>query len=301
MNKHDFNSDFDTAFQTKKMTEFEDWFCQMAELVWGLDFERVKSGGKYGDKKSDGRLISAERVFQSYAPESIATFAKNAPNKVADSFPDVTTYWRDLREWVFVHNNAGGITTSLSDKLEELRNAFPKITIFEGSRSFIKSELHDKLSVQQLIDVYPASPALKFQNIEMEHIRPLLRTILQHADAEPNPFSFGQEPNQEKLDVNLLSAAAKSDLRMALTKAGLVQRYLDNSNSPQANEILQAEMMTKYQELRGLDYKPDEIMARILKWVGDDGAPDVRHAACVIVAYYFDACDIFENAPEEYA
>lgn len=88
MNKFDFVSDFDNAFKNKKMTDFEDWFCDMAELVWQLDFERIKPGGGHGDKKSDGRIISKERVFQCYAPESPATFAKNAPNKAGNSFPD---------------------------------------------------------------------------------------------------------------------------------------------------------------------------------------------------------------------
>lgn len=296
MSKFDFLNDFDQAFKTKTMAEFEAWFCQMAELVWGLDFERIKPGGIHGDKKSDGRLIPLERVFQCYAPESPSTFVKKAAAKIQDSFPAVTAYWPNLKEWIFLHNNEAGIPTSVSDVLEQVRSEYPNIRIREGSRSFLKTELHDKLSPQQLIDLYPHSSALKFRSVQMEHVRPLLRNLLSKAEAEPDPLYFGADPDEEKLDFNELSSAAKRELRAALTKAGLVDRYL-KTNAPEANAVLQAEMIAKYKELKGFDHTPDDIIGMMLKWVVDDGSPTVRHAAYVIIAYYFDACDIFENVP----
>lgn len=296
MNKFDFLNDFDQAFKTKSMTDFDTWFCQMAEKVWGLDFEKIKPGGKHGDKKSDGRLISLERVFQCYAPESPSTFAKNAPAKIQDSFPAVIEYWPNLKEWVFVHNNDAGIPTTVSDVLEQLRSDYPSIKIHEGSRNFIKTELHDHLSSQDLIDLYPHSLAITYSSVQMDHVRPLLRKLLAKAEAQPDPFYFGSDPDEEKLDFNKLSSAAKRDLRAALTKVGIVDRYL-KSNAPGANAVLQAEMISKYKELKGFGHPPDDIIAMMLKWVGDDGSPTVRHAAYVIIAYYFDACDIFENVP----
>jgi len=294
MNKFDFVNDFDQAFNSKTMTDFETWFCHMADLVWGLNFEKIKPGGKHGDKKSDGRLIPQERVFQCYAPESPSTFAKNAPAKIQDSFPEVTQYWPKLKEWVFVHNNDAGIPTTVSDTLEKLRSAYPYLKIREGSRSFLKTELHDKLSSQQLIDLYPHSLALKYSSVQMEHVRPLLRNLLANAEAEPDPFHFGSEPDEEKLDFNKLSSAAKKDLRAALTKAGLVDRYLD-TNSPDANAVLQAEMIAKYKELKAFGHTPNDIIGIMLKWLGDDGPPTGRPAAYVTIAYYFVGCAVFEN------
>ena len=115
MNRPDFDRFFHQKFDTCKMVEFEAWFAELAAGVWGNDFELIKAGGQHGDKKSDGRRISTECVYQSYAPESPATFASKSVEKVKDSFPEVTQYWPNLKEWVFVHNNAAGITTSLSD------------------------------------------------------------------------------------------------------------------------------------------------------------------------------------------
>ena len=74
----DFNIHFDYAFATMNHSKFEDWFARMASRVYGTDFEPIKAGGKGGDKKSDGRRISTETVYQCYAPESPATFAAKA-------------------------------------------------------------------------------------------------------------------------------------------------------------------------------------------------------------------------------
>lgn len=295
MQKHDFDPDFDQAFSSKRMNDFEDWFCEMSENVWGTDFERIKAGGKYGDKKSDGRLVSAEHVFQCYAPDSPATFAANAPGKIQDSFPEVTQFWPGIKQWTFVHNNQG-LTTKVSDTLEALREAFPKIIIRTGARTFLKSELHDKLQMTQLVTLYPSAAVLRFQLVKMEHIGPLLKNILENATAVPNPSEFGLIPNEDKLDCNKLSDFAKRDLRHALTQADLVRRFLNSANFPHKNALIQSEIRQKYVELKALGYVSDDLLTSMLKWVGDDGSPKGRAAAYVIVAYYFDSCDIFENS-----
>jgi len=92
MKKIDFDIHFDNAFATLNQTRFEDWFARMASKVYGTDFELIKAGGRKGDKKSDGRRISTETVFQCYAPESPKTFAEKAKAKIADNFPEVLDY-----------------------------------------------------------------------------------------------------------------------------------------------------------------------------------------------------------------
>lgn len=204
MNKSDFNIYFNFAFQSKKKTEFEEWFCRMAQRVHSIDFEPIKAGGPNGDKKSDGRLRSSETVFQCYAPESPATFASEGPKKVNDSFPEVLGYWPNLKKWVFVHNNADGITTGVSDVLEQLRGEHPSIEIATASRDFLKDNFHDKLSLAQLGDIY-SDASLDFSSVQMKHIRPLLQNIREGRSSPTVTLEFGDNPEVEKLDFNKLS------------------------------------------------------------------------------------------------
>jgi len=300
MNKADFDIYFDNAFGTLNQTKFEEWFANMAACVFGLDFELIKAGGRYGDKKSDGRRISTETIYQCFAPESPKSFADKAATKIQDSFPEVTEFWPNLKEWIFVHNNADGLPSSASDKLEEVRLQFPNVTISASSppRRFLKDKFHDKLTVQQMLDVYP-SAQLNFQTVKMENIRPLLRRVIRERSEASITIGFGEEPDEEKLDFNQLSLDAKHNINRARPHVDVVDRYIDGLSKPRHATLIQSEMKSKYEESKSLGYSADEIVGIMLNFVGSDGTPTVNSAAYVILTYYFDACDIFENVPEE--
>ncbi len=298
MNKSNFDLYFDLALETNNQTKFEDWFAQMAACVFGADFELIKAGGHHGDKKSDGRRISTETVYQCYAPESSRRFAEKAKDKIFDSFPEVTTYWPNMKGWVFVHNNVEGLPTTASDVLEKLREQYPAITISAPSppRRFLKDNFHDKLSLQQMLDLYPAA-SRNFSAVSMGDVRPLLKKIIAEKTVQPDPTAFGELPDRAKLDFNALSPDAKHDLTRARPHVDIVDRYLSGMNNPQHASVIQTQMRSKYEELRDLGYTSDEVLGKLLTFVGSDGTPTVSAAAYVILAYYIDACDIFENVP----
>lgn len=298
MKKTDFDVHFGLAFATVKQSKFESWFASMACRVFGTDFEPIKAGGKSGDKKSDGRRISTETVYQCYAPESPSKFASHAPSKICDSFPEVVTFWPKLREWIFVHNNADGLPTAASDKLEEIRTAYPSIKVSTATRGFLKDELHDKLSLQQLIDVYPEA-CLNFSDVQMTHVRPLLKKIVEARTTNPDPTYFGDIPNEMKLDFNNLSPDSKYHIKRARPHIDVVDRYLDRMNNPNNVSIIQFEIRSRYLELRDLGYDPDEILGKLLTFCGGCEHATYTAAAYVIVAYYLDSCDIFENSAPE--
>jgi len=297
MQRTDFNIHFDNSFATMNQTKFEDWFAAMASRVFGNDFELIKAGGKHGDKKSDGIRISTKTVYQCYAPESPSTFASKAPAKVKDSFPEVIVYWPDLKEWIFVHNNSDGITATVSDTLEVLRNSHPEIIISTGTRSFLKDEFHDKLTLQQLIDVYP-NASLNFNDVQMVHVRPLLKKIVAERTVNSNPDYFGEIPDEAKLDFNGLCPDSKYVIHQAQPHIGVVKRYIADMSTPQNATIIQAEIRAKYIELKDLGHDPDEILSKLLIFCGGEGTAKIVAAAYVIVAYYFDSCDVFENVPQ---
>jgi hypothetical protein len=297
VHKSDFDLHFNLAFGTLNQSRFEAWFAELAGCVYGTDFELIKAGGRQGDKKSDGRRISTETVFQCYAPESPATFASRAKAKIEDSFPEVFKFWPDLKVWMFVHNNCEGVPTAISDCIEALRETYKNLTILQVSRRFLKDELHDKLTMQQMIDVYP-SANLNFSVVQMDDVRVLLKKIIAEKTTGPAMTFFGDIPNEAKLDFNGLSPDAKHDIQRARPNVGIVERYLDGMSNPQNATKIQDKMREKYVELHDLGYDPDEIMGRMLTFVGGEENPKVNAAAFVILSYYFDSCDIFKNVAE---
>ena len=295
--KSDYNFAFNCKFSSCNQNEFEDWFRNMMECIYKGDFEFIKSGGQYGDKKCDGRIISKEIIFQCYAPESPATFAKNAPKKIKDSFPEVLEYWPNIKIWKFIHNNIDGIGTSISNTLEELRAEYQSVKIQEGSRRFLK-DLHDQLSIQQMIDIYPEAKP-DFDSVQMDTIRPLLKKIEAEYVEPSDPLIFGEDPNPEKLKFNELSHAARRRIQEARNNVSIVERYITGLSIPTSATKIQNSLISKYNTDKDIGYKPDEILGRLLKFTGDDGTATITAAAYVIITYYFDACDIFENIPKD--
>ena len=294
--KSEYDLYFDKRVLSANMTEFENWFAEMAQAVFGIDFELIKASGKRGDKKSDGRRLSTETIFQCYAPESPANFAKNAAAKIQDSFPDVVNLWPEMKEWVFVHNNSAGISVTASDKLEELRAQFPDLKIRTATRRFLKDQLHDKLTLQQLADVYPEA-AIEVENVRMEDVRPLLRKIIKERGDHLGEENFGAIPRPDKIDHNRLSPVSKRDLLRALGHIDVVRRYLDSLSNPQNASIIQEALQERYSDLVDLGYSPDEVLGMLIESIKVDPSADQHAAALVIVAYFFDSCDIFENSP----
>lgn len=297
MKKSDFDPHFQIAFSTMHQSKFEGWFATLASRVYGTDFELIKAGGKYGDKKSDGRRISTETIYQCYAPESPKTFAEKAAAKIQDSFPEVISFWPNIREWILVHNNVDGIPTTVSDKLEELRKTYTTISIRTATRNFLKDELHDKLNLAQLVDVYP-SGALNFNDVQMTHIHPLLKRIIEAKKSSSPDTSFGSLPDEKKLDHNKLDPESRFCLQRARAYVDIVHRYIENLSIPTHANILQEQVRNKYIELRDFGYDPDDILGKLLEFVCVTKTSTDTAAGYVVLAYYFDACDIFENTPE---
>lgn len=298
MNKPDFNKYFDQKFDNANKAEFEDWFTMLAERVWGADFETIKAGGSHGDKKCDGWRTSTGTVFQCYAPDSSAAFAKDAPGKISKSFPAVLGYWPNTTEWKLVYKNTGGITGKVSDAIEDLKLQYPEVVFTTGSRNYLKDELHDKLTISQMHDMYPVAE-LDFRGVEMMHVRPLLKRIIQEKNVTVDPTDFGDFPDELKLDHNKLSFDSKLFLASATPYIGIVDRFHDGMNNFVNASTLQAKMRAKYVELRDYGYEPDEVLGKIITFIrGTEDDTKTMAASYVVAAYYFDACDIFENVPE---
>jgi hypothetical protein len=167
-----------------------------------------------------------------------------------------------------------------------------------GARSYLKDKLHDNLSVSQMLDVYPMAE-LDFRNVEMKHIRPLLKRIILEKTARVDPADFGEMPDERKLDYNDLSLDSKLIVTNASPHMSIVDRYLAGMSNPSNASALQAEMRAKYVELKDHSYEPDEILGKLVSFIrGVEDDMRTMAAAYVVAAYYFDACDIFENVPE---
>ncbi len=75
-----------------------------------MENQFAKEYEAHGDKKSEGRRISTETVYQSYAPESPSTFASKSIEKVIYSFLDLSRFSSGLFRAIFAMKEINHVT-----------------------------------------------------------------------------------------------------------------------------------------------------------------------------------------------
>jgi hypothetical protein len=86
-----------------------------------------------------------------------------------------------------------------------------------------------------------------------------------------------------------------------MTKAPLVKQFFDEWHAPTYGERMAKAFAARYAELKSSmpPQHPNEIFHELQQWTGGEKPKSSAQLAAVlaVLAYFFDACDIFEPAP----
>ena len=136
-----YDREFRHAFLTKKGEEFQAWFEELAGRAYGPDFEAVRSYGRQGDRKCDGRQVSNGTIFQVYAPDHMVAATVEA--KIKADFHGAADHWPNMRKWVFVMNQERGLPPSTVRLLDQLRDASPNVAIEVWGQTELRRLTHE--------------------------------------------------------------------------------------------------------------------------------------------------------------
>ena len=283
---------FREAFASKKGTEFEDWFSSLAGYAFGADFEPVRAYGSQGDLKCDGRRLSTRTVFQCYAPYQMN--AARLVKKISDDFHGALANWANMAEWTFVHNDPRGLPPAVVQHLDSLRSAHPHVTIVTWGKAELRrlTERLDLPAMEALFGIVPSSS--DFETLVMEDLSPVIND-LQRIDPPP-----GQDPptppSPDKLARNELSYVAAALLALGRQKEALVESYFRKHPQPDLGERIAEAFRRTYAGLRNQGKSPDEVFCYLQQYAGSGFSPKRQGAALAVLSYFFERCDIFEDA-----
>ncbi len=285
---------FQRDYHAKTATEFQQWFVRIASHAYGPDFESVRAGGPDGDFKADGRLVSASTIFQCYAPQGLNITKLNA--KIEDDFAGAKECWPNMRIWTLVVNTNDGLPPSSLQRLDDLRRDNPSITIEIWMQANL-SLLFDMLNSHQLEDIFGYAPsATGVNSLVLDDIVPLINELAQQ---DPVPGSEPlSAPSVEKLQRNSLSLSAMELLRVGRRKEHLVSRYLSSTVRIEIGERIAEAFRRRYAQLKGQGYSPDVIFGNLQQYAGASGEPTRQDAGLAVLSYFFERCDIFEDATD---
>jgi hypothetical protein len=287
---------FEIAFLRQKGKAFESLFARVMSHGFPGDFEPVRPYGAKGDLKCDGFRVSDGTVFQCYAPDAMNLGPVLA--KIDEDFTGAVAHWgARMRRWTFVHNDDRGLPAEATQKLADLRTAHSGITIDVFSYAQMRMVVMG-LKLDQLEDLFGAVPSQRtLERLSFSELRPVIVAIQrQEPEAEP-PLTA---PSPRKLQNNDLSSDAAGLLRQGRRREKLVQDFFDQWPDPGFGEEIAEAFRRRYQALRAVGLGPDEIFAALQSFAGGmEGVPSHQAAVLAVLSYFFERCDIFEDADQE--
>ena len=202
-----------------------------------------------------------------------------------------------MRRWEFVHNDVRGLPAEAIRKLDDLRTTHPTIEIAVFGEAEMRKVVMT-LELHQLEDLFGVVPSQRtLEKLDFATLRPVILAIQRkQPDVEP-PIAA---PSRHKLEVNALSEDAAALLRQGRRREKLVQDFFDAWPDPGFGEEIAQGFRERYQTLKLMELRPDEIFAELQAFAGGmSGEPSRQGAVLAVLSYFFERCDIFEDALQE--
>ncbi|MCH8823865.1 MAG: hypothetical protein IH984_10195 [Planctomycetes bacterium] len=277
-------------------------------------FVPIKPYGKIGDRGNDGYIPSTGIYFQVYAPEEPAAPRNvvTAVEKAAEDFNKLLEHWSEsapVQGYRFVYNDRYyGSPQPVEMALATIRNNHDV-----DASVFLAKDLENEameLDDDQLFAILeaPIPEANLLASIDFSVLRDVIDYILK--TKSPVTASNLKAPVfEEKIAFNGLTSVVANLLTGGSYQSDAITDYF-SKNSTFARQQLRDELASKYMEsktrikkLTDEDLKAgDLVFFDLLELITPCGAEMTQsqhavaqEAAIVVMAFYFEACDIFED------
>jgi hypothetical protein len=129
---------------------------------------------------------------------------------------------------------------------------------------------------------------------ELQIVLQAIATQASPAPAEPHAIPPG------KLDQNRLSEAVKRLIKEGGLRRRVVRQLFNNWPEPQFGDRIARAFRDRYAALKAANLDPNSIFIELQAFAGglQRGAPEHESAVVTVLAYLFEACDIFEPPAE---
>lgn len=272
-------------------------------------FREVSAPPYKGDGGNDGWIESEGAYYQAYAPEiNTVNPDKYAQKKIEEDFQKLKAHWDNVvpvRKFYFVFNNRfKAASADLQKVMARLKkeHGLEEALIFEAADILDLFNRLDENTKIQIVGYLPLPDDEEFEKV-ISPLGELLRTL---AASSPDPFGYLTVPHpdfSEKIRINNLSKDIKARLELCSHHSSKVDEILRNSRGD-AQVIVQTLKKIYNESKREVpdDISPTSdlrysciVKKMIPSAVKGAAAAAYRTAAEIIIAKYFESCDIYES------
>lgn len=282
---------FRLAFLERHGDSFQDLFAQIMERR-DVGFQRVRPWGSDGDRKNDGWSPTRRTLFQCYAPSTLS--ASNLASKVSEDYEGAVGYWEDyFDDWIFVHNDLGGMAPLLAKHIADLNAKSEHFACSAWGFAELREEFARLDDAAREAILGPELTANHFMSVSAAALKPLIDAL---GFMGPDPAATVKPVPFDKIEANALLPAQVEFLTLGSARAPLVEQYLNNAYVlPSHADAIAEAVSTRYRTLRDSDQEASVIFDQLVGWICAGSSDSTTRAnAFAIVAYFFDRCHIFE-------
>lgn len=262
------------------------------------DFIDVRTHGKLGDIGADGLGLHDGKLYACYAPEVPDAVAVRT--KFNDDLAKAVAKRGDHFEtFVFVHNDLRGVHPEISILLGQARLAHPTLRFEHRGPQHLLRELCrlEREEIEELLGCQiPVTD--RVYRIGLDDLEPLLAHLVAQR-RQTSASAPAREVPPDKVDYNRLCLEDREEIIAALRYTPLVEEYYQQRRDVTERDEVAQGINAYYQQLK-TDYEdPGDVLWKLQEYVAGNarGRREHERAVMVVLTYFFETCDIFEEPP----
>ncbi|MFF1615362.1 ABC-three component system protein [Amycolatopsis sp. NPDC058278] len=262
------------------------------------DFIDVRTHGNIGDIGADGLSLHDGKLYACYAP-GVPDAAEVRRKFRGDLSKAISKRAGQFGTFVFVHNDLRGVNPEVSVLLSQGRLDQPQLGFEQMGPQHLHRELCrlERDEIQELLGCeIPVSE--RVYRLGLEDLEPLLTHLITQRHRVVSPAPVPAVP-PEKLDYNRLCPEDQEEIISATRYIPFVDEYYDLRRDPTERDEVAQGLNAYYQQIKATYPDPGDILWKLQEYIAGNarGRREQERAVMVILACFFQTCDIFEEPP----
>ncbi|MEU4108046.1 ABC-three component system protein [Streptomyces sp. NPDC027717] len=263
------------------------------------DFVPVRTHGNLGDMGADGLLLWQRELWACYSPQTenmvkVKAKFRSDLDKAIDKRPDSFDTFR------FAINDLKGVHPELSMLMSEAQEKLrPRRVLPYGWHHLWADVMRlDQVAAEELLGCeLPVQE--KTYGIGLSDLEVLLARLGdQRKTAEP--LDAIPDVNRYKLEWNRLTGDVRDALIKGIRHSHLVEVYYAGVAAPDEGDQVAQGFRVYYDKIRATTDNQEKLWGALQEYILGNGRPDlpVMYCSWIVIAYFFQRCDVFDVPPE---
>ncbi|CAM3231941.1 ABC-three component system protein [Filibacter tadaridae] len=276
---------------------FEDLFTSVMNYA-EKDFKSIKPWGNIGDRKNDGYVKQTGTYYQVFAPEEIEKSYPNTVKKLHTDFNGLIEQWSPVNSFYFVINDKyKGVNADAEQEIEKIKEVHGLENAAILTAKDVENTLFE-LEEDQIFSIVGMLPDPgNIKNIDYSILNEVIAHIME-LPLQTNVDGKMVLPDwDDKIQFNHLSDTVAGYLNTASYQLYNLEAYLSDNSSFVA-DTLRDKMNEVYQQEK-TNKSGDQLFMAMVQQLTPKQTQPYQNTVIIVMAKYFETCDIFEEPKEE--